>query len=457
MQLRDTCLFFVLAVLLFACNKTAFLNASPDSTLFVPDKLPDFQALLDNATVMGETPELGELSSDDYYLTTPFWLSLYPIERNGYIWSKDIYESIGNVADWDIPYKQIFYANVVLSGLEEIPVTKSNRLQWNTLRGSALFFRSYAFFNLVQIFAQPYDDGNAHKYPGIPLKISPAIEEKIQRSTVAATYERMLEDLAEAKLLLPEELSSYSHRPAKPAALALLARIYLAMREYDNAWLYADSVLQRQNTLMDYNDLHNFSFLPFPKQNPEVLYPSKLLVKSNVFKSLVYPECIVDSVLHSLYSTEDIRGTTYFTNMVSGHYNMNGNYNDNIFPFTGLAVDEMYLVRAEGFARKGNVAAAMQDLNNLLVKRIKKGSFAPLTAASSQQALNLVLMERRKELVFRGLRWTDIRRLNLEGADIVLTRKVNGQTYQLLPGDKRYVLPIPPDIIAFSGIEQNPR
>jgi len=72
--------------------------------------------------------------------------------------------------------------------------------------------------------------------------------------------------------------------------------------------------------------------------------------------------------------------------------------------------------------------------------------------------LDLVLKERRKELVFRGLRWTDIRRLNQATPSIILKRRVNGKEDSLMPGDKRFVLPIPPDVIAFnSDMPQNPR
>ncbi|HBI87240.1 MAG TPA: RagB/SusD family nutrient uptake outer membrane protein, partial [Sphingobacterium sp.] len=47
--------------------------------------------------------------------------------------------------------------------------------------------------------------------------------------------------------------------------------------------------------------------------------------------------------------------------------------------------------------------------------------------------------------------------LNKEGAGITLQRKLNGQTYTLHPGDQRFALPIPEDIIALTGMPQNPR
>jgi hypothetical protein len=100
---------------------------------------------------------------------------------------------------------------------------------------------------------------------------------------------------------------------------------------------------------------------------------------------------------------------------------------------------------------------ALSDLNTLLVKRWTNGNFTPFTASSALEAQDTILEERRKELAFRGLRWTDLRRLNKEGANITLTRLLFGQTYHLSPNSPYYVLPIPPDVIALSGIQQNQR
>ena len=67
------------------------------------------------------------------------------------------------------------------------------------------------------------------------------------------------------------------------------------------------------------------------------------------------------------------------------------------------------------------------------------------------------LKERRKELLFRGLRWSDLKRYNRDGAGISLERTVNGTTYTLPPNDLRYAIAIPEDIIKMTGMPQNPR
>ncbi|MEJ7692171.1 hypothetical protein [Daejeonella sp.] len=59
--------------------------------------------------------------------------------------------------------------------------------------------------------------------------------------------------------------------------------------------------------------------------------------------------------------------------------------------FGGLAVDELYLIKAECYARKGSTSAALQALNTLLEKRWKKGTFQSLTAQTADEALALIL------------------------------------------------------------------
>lgn len=97
-------------------------------------------------------------------------------------------------------------------------------------------------------------------------------------------------------------------------------------------------------------------------------------------------------------------------------------------------------------------------LNELLVTRYESGSFTPLTASGAEQTLELILQERRKELVLRAIRWTDLRRLNLEPATAnTLYRNLNGTLYSLEPNSPNYTLPIADDVIQLSTIPQNIR
>ncbi|MFL5745676.1 MAG: RagB/SusD family nutrient uptake outer membrane protein [Niastella sp.] len=439
---------------LVGCNKKAFLDEKPNSNVIVPTTLEDFQQLLDNEATLNLTPALGELSADNFYIMPNYWQVLPKKERNAYIWAVDIYEGEGKVTDWNIPYEQILYANVVLDGLKKVSQTTSNQQQWNNFKGAALFIRAYAFYNLAQVFALPYKAETATTDLGIPLKLTPDVDEVLKRATLEATYTQILNDLQEAKDLLSDAVTFYLNRPNKPAAYALLARVYLSMRNYEQAGANADNCLKLYNALIDYNTKDLTSSRPFERTNAETMYQSKFN-ETNVVKSIT--TCIVDTLLYSQYAMNDLRRSLLFTLNSAGKINFKSGYTGTSFGFTGLATDEMYLVRAECRARAGHVTEAMSDLNTLLQQRWKTGTFIPYTALTANEALNIILTERRKEMPLRGIRWTDIRRLNLEKPTITPTRILNSQTYILPANSTRYALPIPPDAVLMGGYLQNER
>ncbi|MNT62417.1 hypothetical protein D3C72_2001370 [compost metagenome] len=60
-----------------------------------------------------------------------------------------------------------------------------------------------------------------------------------------------------------------------------------------------------------------------------------------------------------------------------------------------------------------------------------------------------ILDERRRELAMRGIRWSDIKRLNREGYGITLKRVLGDETVVLQPGSDSYILPLPKDLEKF--------
>jgi starch-binding outer membrane protein, SusD/RagB family len=164
----------------------------------------------------------------------------------------------------------------------------------------------------------------------------------------------------------------------------------------------------------------------------------------------------VDTDLYDLYSNNDLRKTIYFKN-TGGVITFKGNYHFNTSSlFCGLASDEILLIRAECYARKGNKDAAMDDLNALLITRWKNnGSWVPYIVNSADEALSKVLIERRKELILRGLRWSDLRRLNKDDRfKITISRTIGGNTFLLEPNSYKYTFPLPDDVIAQTGMPQ---
>ncbi|MDB5229613.1 MAG: RagB/SusD family nutrient uptake outer membrane protein [Chitinophagaceae bacterium] len=442
-------LFFVLFALSSSCKK--FLDEKPDKKLVIPSKLEELQSLMDNYDFKMNyfDAPAGEVSSDNYYLLDADYQSLAEGYRRMYTWEKDnIFTPFPN--DWSYLYDVVYVANTVLDHAEK--VSYLNEAEKNNVKGQAFFFRARSFFQATVLWSVTYDETTAKKEAGIVLRLNPDFNKFSARATVEESYNRIVEDLKSAIPLLPLRPVTVL-RPSRTAAYGLLARVYLSMAKYDLAGLYADSSLQLNSTLMNYNSLNGAATFAFPEFNTEVIFKSRMIVPAPINPS----RAKIDSVLYRSYDNNDLRKTLFFKSNNNGSFAFRGSYEGATALFSGIASDEMFLTRAECYARAGNYSAAMNDLNTLLKTRWKTGTFVSLTAVNAPDALNKILSERRKELAMRGLRWMDIKRLNREGAGIILKRVINGVTLQLDPGDLRYALALPEDLVTVSGLQQNPR
>lgn len=448
---------FGLLSLFASCDKRKeFLDEPPVSDVFTPKTVSDLQTLLDNDVYMNEVPELGTLSGDEYYLVDELYDRLGSKERNSYTWEKDIYEGKGNIPDWNLPYKQVLYANIVLEKIEKGVEGPATQHDLENLKGQALFIRGFALFNIALHFAELYDGTNGTSL-GIPIRLTPDIGQPSRRATLKESYDQIISDLSEASRTLQDAFSyQFRNRPGKSAAFAAMARVYLSTRSYAKANEAADSCLKYYSKLIDYNSIDMGAFFQFKSTNDETIYQARLLSTSQVVIGVSSPGCIIDSALYRSYQSNDLRKTIFFK-LNGGLPNIKGAYTGTIMTFGGLAVDEVMLIRAECLARDNKIQEAMSVLNKLLRNRWVTGTYIDRIALTRDAALRIILDERKKELVFRGTRWTDLKRLNKEGASIQLKRVIKGTTYTLAPGDPKYILPIPPDVILLGGIPQNPR
>jgi hypothetical protein len=433
------------------CSCKKYLDAKPDQSLQVPSSVADLQALLDDGNYMNSQNGISfdESSADDFYLTDDVYNQLDQPNRDTYIWNNKNYSNTNN--DWFNLYNIINVANVVLDNIGKIPVNEGNLAAWGNAKGSALFFRANALLHGAFIFCKAYDESTAAQDYGMALRLTPDFNLPSSRSTLHETYARILEDLHDAAGLLPG-LPVHVLRPSRSSAYALLARTYLSMRLYDSCLKYAALALQIKSDLIDFNTLSQTASYPYSRYSKEDMFDD-VTVQSNYYASSKYYGRI-DTTLYSSYDSNDLRKVIYFKTEADG-YSFKGSYARSI-PFIGITTDEVYLMRAECNARLGITDAALNDLNTLLITRWVAGMFVPFTASSAPDALAIILQERRKELLFRSLRWMDIKRLNKEGAGIILTRVINGVTYTLTPNDNRYALALPADIARLTGMPQNP-
>lgn len=446
------------------CTKSDFLNKKPNNTIVEPTTIDDFIFLLDNTSNIIGSPGLGTLSADEYFYATQseFDAALTQTEKNCYLWQKDIFHGENNRLDWNVPYTTILYSNVVLEGLKKLSSDNAKSDQAKFVRGWSLFNRGFAFFNLAQTFCDIYDSTTAAQDLGLPLKLTPDIDKLESRASLKATYERIESDITESIPLLPDVPSDLKNRPSKAAAFALLSRIHLFMQDIPNALRYSDSTLKYYSIVADFNELSKASNTPISKSSPEIILWSTQVASYRQTVTGTSSIAKIDTTLLSKYENNDLRKQIYFRTVLANgipYSTMKRGYNGtaSLYPFSGFATDEVLLTQAECLARIGQISDAVTVLNNFSINRYETGTYEKFQSSNQQEVLEKILTERRKELIWRGIRWNDIKRLNKMGASIILSRNLNGQTYTLQPNSPLYVMPIPQDEINQSHIQQNQR
>ncbi|OFV19497.1 hypothetical protein HMPREF3127_04555 [Sphingobacterium sp. HMSC13C05] len=460
-KLRIICMVQLLAIIFLGSCKfeDKWLDEKARLSDVRPTTLEDFQAILDdNSSINNKFPGIGLTGTDNYFMTDQNFNAADQYLKNSYLWSKDIFAG-SMAADWNTGYALIESTNIVLDGLKKIDRNETNAVDYDRVKGSALFLRAFMYYALSQIYCKPYSAEHLNSL-GLVLRETSDVNKKPIRSTLGKTYERIIEDLKIAVDKLPIT-TSYQTRPSRPTANALLAKVYLAIENYEQAYNFSSASLKQFNVLLDFNSnlvspTSSFRFPNYPN-NPEIMFYAYQNINRTVSaqsNALGY----VDTALYKMYEPTDFRRSLFFAPK-NGYYQFRGNYaavNNN---FAGIATNEILLVHAEACARLSKIAEANNDLNHLLMNRYLRGKYVAKNINDPDILLETVLQERRKELPFTGqLRWEDLRRLNKDARFAkTLVRYIDGVKYELTPNDNRYTFPIPDNEIRLSGIEQNER
>lgn len=429
----------------YGCKK--FLEEKSVLNLTIPESLKDLQQVLDNP-IMFKGLTMDNTATDEIYIEKDVWESLPELYSKGYVWDK----ALDNEEDWATMYQIVYYANTVLSNLEQLKI-EGNAEAKAGIRGAALFFRANAFYQVAQIYAAQYDGSNASNLLGIPLRLDANFNISSKRSTLQETYDEIINGLKESVSLLPA--TSTKTRPNKASAYGLLARVYLQMGNYKDAIAASSEFLKITNKLLDYNTVSpnpQYPFLDF-QTNVEIAFYAVSGTGLSGYEDLAR----IDSNLYVMYQDNDRRKSLFFLDNGDGTVSFRGKYTGGASLFTGIATDEIYLIKAESNARIGNLADALIDLNTLAAKRYDN-TFIPFSISDQLELVDKILEERRKELLTRGVRWSDLKRLNKEpGRSITITRKLGDDTYVLPANDPRYVLLLPQRVINQTDLPQNPR
>lgn len=349
---------------------------------------------------------------------------------------------------WSQPYNHIYRANDIIEGLSASKgVTLETKKQ---LLGEALFIRAFTYFYLVNLFGD------------VPLVLTTdyRINALISRTPKDKVYEQIVLDLKEAESLLSSDYSfSKGERtiPNKWTAKALMARVYLFLKKYEDAELVATEVIEN-TTLYDTVAVD----LVFLKNSKEAIWQlSRDNGNSRDAITFKFTGAPVNGSLRksvvSLFDATDLRLKRWIGSTINGgvEYFYPDKYKSTLLsPITEYAtvfrIGELYLIRAECRIHNQKIADGIADLN---VIRIRASPSPPNNLSlipgdlTKAEAISVLEEERFRELFSEwGHRWLDLKRwpssmfpgdFSLSRADDVLPVLKPGWTKE----DKLYPIP----------------
>lgn len=440
--------FLAIATLLItSCKK--FLDVKPKGIIIAED-IGDYEAILNDEKVVlpfGRNGEVIYPTDDvrDYGLSPQNQTS---VKGNIYFWREYINDEKEAPEVWSLMYNNIANLNLVTE--EVLTANGGSEQKKKQFYAEAMLSKVFCYYHLLSFFAPAYEKSTAPSLYGVPYVTSTDVSQpEPKRPTLEESYAQMIEDATNAIPDLPL-VNINKSRPTKAAAYGMLARIYMSMGDFENALKYADMVLDAGGEILDYNDYAGAE-LPSAAFSPEELW-----LKYSYNIGYKYSNELLDH--YNLNA--DLRIALNAKQADDGSYTFGGSDITNVN--RGISYAEIFLDKAECLARKGDVSGALEIVNN----KIRKNRFAPadyvaLRAATKEEAIYAVLEERRRELAFKGLRWSDMKRLDIEGRMPAVKRYANdGVTVleTLEPGSSKYTFQIPLSVQAFNpGMPLNKR
>jgi starch-binding outer membrane protein, SusD/RagB family len=374
-------------------------------------------------------------------------------------------------AIWQEIYSQIHTANLVIENLEKSTVISSGVKQ--QLSGEAKFMRAFLHFYAVNLFGK------------VPLVITSdyRVNNMASRSEIADVYKQIIIDIKDAQNSLSNEIVdgygvavSTRYRPNKWTATALLARVYLYLREWSNAEAEAEKFRSNNTYALDDN-LNNI----FIGASKEIIWQMQAV--RQVFSAVEGLSYILLSppgtdyaggAISSQLLTSFEPGDARFSNWV-GKFSAEGI--DYYYPFkykvaalidpdyaehtTVFRLAEQYLITAEAKIQQDRIPEGIADLNILRKRSRLDTTLAvpdPLpdlpTNLSKEDALKAVMHERQTELFTEwGHRWFDLKRT---GALDTIMEQVSPTKNNAVWNPDKAVWPIPQaEILLNSNLKQN--
>lgn len=354
---------------------------------------------------------------------------------------------------WVEAYANINLANIVLANLN-LTADASQRTQ---LEGQALFIRGIMLFELVRFFGLPWDPGAANNQLGVVIKTVPTTDPttiggKPARNTVAEVYTQVIKDLQSAIAKLSP---THRTRATKYTAEAFLARVYLQQARYADALPLANDIILNSGKKLTPTPDGAFT----NKNSTETLLEIQQNDQNNAGASndglsTFYADSNnigrggdvdIEPEFADLYDPADMRRTAMIYNGWTDGALHTAKWYDPGQNIPVIRLAEILLIRAECNFRLVSAVGAtpLADVNEVHTR----ASLPAFTAVT----LDDILLERRLELAFEGLRIHDIKRLKQS------TKGGPRMDVDLPWNSGQLVFPIPErEIKANSNLQQNP-
>lgn len=388
---------------------------------------------------------------------------------------------------WKKHYVIINRANFVIDNVSKMSKENITSDAQKMIVGEAKFLRALAYCNLVQL------------YGGVPLvlKETTVLDGlEVPRNSVEECYAQIIEDIKEAKSVLPNKKdtpASYLGRATKGAASTLLARVYLINQDYESVVKETEEIMQMGYSMWDnYADNFNLDYengkesifeIQFKRNTPNVLGSNYSGYNRPPFVSINgwvgYGDDPVTRNHYECYEGGDLRRDVNVRLYTRTEYpNMSSNYefpcyvnkyqdisplavrsqgSENNYPI--FRYSDVYLMRAEALSMiNPSDKEAYNCLNVVRRRAFGKNMNTPSDidiseGLTKEEFLDVILLERRKEFAFEGQRWFDLVRTKKLKEAMTIQNPEIGAMVQ----DKHYLLPIPvSEIDANSLLEQNP-
>ena len=440
---------WILLGLLYGCSD--FLD-EVDKDKLIPSRTEHYASVLLNCInydypVFGTVDYMADNLTEYSYATENSRKEYKPI----YTWQIEIEldengNTINNNGLWTKAYKNIAIANYVIEFVDD---AEGEAVEKMFIKGEAYFLRALCYFNLLNIYGQPFNSESATRDLGVPLRLDNGIEQTYQRNSVADCYSRIEKDIIEAQRLIRESgVVKSNFHPSIGACALLLSRTYLYQQKWEEA-------VDAATEAMKYASLSRISTsgVFVTAENTEVLYSGQFFA-GTLTHSAFEKGWQVNPELISLFGGSDLRLSCFFSKIQGKRGNVYySNKGEKSYSSVGQCVfrlAEAYLTRAEAYVRMNKIDDAVADMKALLSTRYQRAADFDIPEDKGE-LLSYVLMERRKELCFEEHhRWFDLRRmedtptifhtftLTDEAGTVLGTQK-----YTLFPNDLNYTLPIP--------------